>query len=140
MPEFSQVATIPAPTAEVYTVVADVERYPEFVPGVLRVVRNGDLVEMTVLAGPLELAWVHRVTFVPDKEIAMTLVRGPFKRLDGRWRFEPNGDSTLVTYHTAWELDLHLPGAGFIVSRALNANVHQTMQAFRRRIAGQQNV
>lgn len=134
MPELLEEVILTAPVEEVYPVVADVERYPEFLPDVKAVRREGDLVEMTVQAGPLELTWVHRAEFVENREIRLTLVRGPFRRLDGRWSFTPVDGGTLVTYRTAWDLNLPLPGAGLIVSRALKANLEGTIRAFVRRI------
>ncbi|GIW07057.1 MAG: ubiquinone-binding protein [Dehalococcoidia bacterium] len=134
MPELVEEVVLTAPVEDVYQVVADVERYPDFLPDVKAVRRQGDLIEMTVQAGPLELTWVHRADFVENREIRLTLVRGPFRRLDGRWTFTPVEDGTHVTYRTVWELDLPLPGAGFVVSRALKANVEGTVRAFVNRI------
>jgi ribosome-associated toxin RatA of RatAB toxin-antitoxin module len=127
---------VDAPIHDVYTVVADVESYPGFLPGVRRVRRNGDLVEMTVQAGPLELTWTHRATFVEDEKIVLKLVQGPFKKLDGLWSFEDLGGKTAVRYLTDWDLSLTVPGATYFVQRALTANVGQTMSAFKRRIEG----
>ncbi|MFN8535199.1 MAG: SRPBCC family protein [Dehalococcoidia bacterium] len=134
MPELFEEVILKAPVEDVYPVVADVERYPEFLPDVRLVRRQGDLVEMTVQAGPLELTWVHEVTMIENREIRLKLVRGPFRQLDGIWTFSETPEGTHVSYRTIWELDLPVPGAGFVVSRALKANVEGTMRAFVARI------
>ncbi|MCS6802981.1 MAG: SRPBCC family protein [Chloroflexota bacterium] len=134
MPELYQEVIVTAPVDEVYPVVAEVEKYPEFLPDVKTVRREGDLVEMTVQAGPLELTWVHHATFVDNREIRLTLVRGPFRRLDGCWTFTPVEGGTRVSYRTVWDLDLPLPGASLLVARALKANIDGTIRAFARRI------
>lgn len=134
MPKLVQDAVIAAPIHDVYKVVADVEAYPEFLPGVRRVRRDGDRIEMTVQAGPLELTWTHQATFAPDSRITLRLIQGPFKKLDGLWTFEENEGGTAVRNVTDWELSLTVPGATFLVSKALSANMGDTMKAFRKRI------
>jgi ribosome-associated toxin RatA of RatAB toxin-antitoxin module len=34
-----------------------------------------------------------RTVFAPPREITLTLIEGPFRTFDGRWTFEPIGDS-----------------------------------------------
>jgi ribosome-associated toxin RatA of RatAB toxin-antitoxin module len=126
---------IDAPVETVYQVVADVERYPEFLPGVKRVARlEGGLVEMTVGLGPFDLTWTSRARLTPYESIAIDLVEGPFRRMDVRWEFASQGQGTRVRYTTDYELRLSLPGMGRIVSRAIQANTDATIRAFRRRV------
>ena len=126
---------IDAPVETVYQIVADVERYPEFLPGVKRVARlEGDLVEMTVGLGPIDVTWTSKASLTPYESIVIDLVEGPFRRMDVRWEFAPQGDRTWIKYTTDYELRLSLPGMGRIVSRAIQANTDATMRAFRRRV------
>ena len=58
---------IDAPTEKVYQVVSDVTRYPEFLPGVKKVeLFEGDIVEMTVRLGPIDVAWKSKAAFEPN--------------------------------------------------------------------------
>ena len=125
---------IDAPVQKVYQVVADVTRYPEFLPGVQEVTQEGDLFEMVVSLGPIEVAWTSRAVFRPHESIATHLVEGPFRQMDVRWEFTPRDGQTEVRYTTEFELHLRLPGIGRIVSKAIEANTESTMRAFRRRV------
>jgi ribosome-associated toxin RatA of RatAB toxin-antitoxin module len=126
---------IQAPLAQVYGVVADVVRYPEFLPGVQDVVRlDADFVRMTVRLGPLDVSWTSRATLRPNESIFIELVEGPFRQMDVTWEFTPQGDKTWIKYATDFELSLSLPGIRRIAARAIEANADATMEAFRRRI------
>ena len=93
--------------AEMFALVADVERYPEFVPycRALRVVsmrgdqENGELLaDMAVSFNVFRERFRSRVSL--DKNalrIDADYVRGPFRRLKNAWRFadDPNGGSQI---------------------------------------------
>ena len=135
MPQrIEKTGVIDAPLEKVYQVVADVIRYPEFLPGVQEVTQDGDLFEMTVSLGPIEVTWTSRAVFEPYESIETRLVEGPFRHMDVRWEFIPHGDQTQVRYTTDFELYLRLPGIGRIVAKAIEVNTESTMQAFRRRV------
>jgi ribosome-associated toxin RatA of RatAB toxin-antitoxin module len=130
-----KVGEIDAPVEKVYQVVADVTKYPEFLPGVKSVtLLEGGVVEMTASLGPFDVSWTSRAIFVPNQSIAIELVEGPFRRMDVRWEFTPQGDVTRVKYRTDFELRLSVPGIHRIVAKAIEANTDATMTAFRRRI------
>ena len=125
---------IDAPLDLVYRVVADVARYPEFLPGVKRVTQVGDLYEMTVRLGPIDISWTSRATFRPNESIVVELVEGPFAQMDVEWGFAARGDATEVTYVTEYELLLPLPGIRGIAARAIEAQAAEAIRAYRRRI------
>jgi ribosome-associated toxin RatA of RatAB toxin-antitoxin module len=119
----------------VYQVVADVERYPEFLPGVKEVVRlEEDVVEMTVGMGPIDVTWSSKATFTPHESIVIELVEGPFRQMDVRWDFRSQGDQTWVRYTTDFALRLPVPGIRRIAALAIQANADATLDAFRGRI------
>lgn len=84
-----------------FDLVADVERYPEFVPLCERLVvrerreRDGRellTAEMAVGFKAINETFVSRVML--DRaalEIRSTYIDGPFRSMDNRWRFEPLG-------------------------------------------------
>ncbi|MGA9851658.1 MAG: type II toxin-antitoxin system RatA family toxin [Gammaproteobacteria bacterium] len=82
--------------SQMYTLVNDVERYPEFLPWCrsARVLNQTD----TEMYASLELArgGFHR-TFAtrnildPGRGIVIALDNGPFRHLEGHWRFEDFG-------------------------------------------------
>ena len=84
---------------EMFALVTDVPRYPEFLPWCDHAqVRAQDAQGMTAEVG-IALAGVRK-TFVtrnqhePGRRVKMTLVEGPFSQLDGDWQFHPVGDGT----------------------------------------------
>jgi ribosome-associated toxin RatA of RatAB toxin-antitoxin module len=77
---------------EIYRLVTDIERYPEFLPWCERVEILGR--EGQVVTARLHLAYSglrHAFTTsnvqIPDQSVDIDLVDGPFSQLDGRWRF-----------------------------------------------------
>ena len=110
------------------------EKYPEFLPGVKGCATRGDIVEMTVSLGPIDVSWKSKAVFNPYESIVIDLVEGPFRQMDVRWEFTSQGDKTQVKYVTDFELNLRVPGISRIAARAIAANTDATLKAFRRRV------
>jgi len=79
---------------EIYRLVTEVERYPEFLPWCERVEILGRD-EQTVTArlhlaySGLRHAFTTKNVQVADESVRIGLVDGPFSLLDGHWRFVP---------------------------------------------------
>jgi coenzyme Q-binding protein COQ10 len=88
---------VPFSAKEMFAVVADVERYPEFLPlceGLkirLREANGGETIlvaAMTVGYRAIRESFTSRVTLKPESnEINVAYLDGPFSHLDNRWRF-----------------------------------------------------
>jgi ribosome-associated toxin RatA of RatAB toxin-antitoxin module len=94
MRETVRSALVARPPGVLYDLVVDVERYPEFVPGVSAAAvleRNAaeQLARLSVHRGPLRAEFTTRNRLVPGQSVAMELVSGPFKVLQGHWSFTP---------------------------------------------------
>lgn len=82
--------------AEMYRLVTDVATYPAFLPWCERAeVIERDEAGMTArihlaYAG-VRHAFTTRNTHLPDRQLHMALVDGPFSELDGTWDFLPLG-------------------------------------------------
>ena len=111
----SVLLAFPAPA--VYRLVADVQRYAEFLPWCVR----SEVLESTeaeVLAtldvdirGRREKL-VTRNRLSADRAIDLQLVRGPFRRFEGGWRFTALGDDGCrVEVELAFELSSRLMSA-----------------------------
>jgi ribosome-associated toxin RatA of RatAB toxin-antitoxin module len=97
MREVRKSALIARPAARVFGIIADVERYPEFVPGchAARSQRldDGDvLATLEVRRGPLSTTFTTRNRLLEPREVSMQLVDGPFRALVGRWSLQPIGE------------------------------------------------
>ena len=78
--------------AEIYRLVTDIERYPEFLPWCERVdVLSRDDRNVTarlhLAYSGLRHAFTTKNETVPDESVRIDLVDGPFSLLDGFWRF-----------------------------------------------------
>jgi coenzyme Q-binding protein COQ10 len=101
-----------------YRVVADVERYPEFLPWVvaLRVKsrtaearREILMAEMAVGYRALRERYTSQVNLDPDaKTIDVVAVEGPFRCLENHWRFTPDGEGTKVDFRVVFEFSNRL--------------------------------
>jgi ribosome-associated toxin RatA of RatAB toxin-antitoxin module len=130
-------ALLPYPAQQVYGLVADVERYPEFLPWCTEariLSANGDEVTVTLgLASGLARArFTTRNRLEPGRALTMSLVDGPFDHLEGRWDFTPVADA-------GSQADLHVRFStrGFVGALALGpafeAICNHLVDAFARR-------
>ncbi len=77
-----------------YALVDDIEHYPDFLPWCSRATvhrRSSNEVEasLEIARGPIRKSFRTRNTLHPVRSIEISLVAGPFRRLEGQWRFEP---------------------------------------------------
>jgi ribosome-associated toxin RatA of RatAB toxin-antitoxin module len=82
---------------EMFTLVTDVARYPEFLPwcdqaSVIRSDDTGMEAQIGISFSGIRQTFTTRNDHVPDREVRMQLLDGPFSQLDGRWNFVPLGD------------------------------------------------
>ena len=131
----SETITIAAPAARVWEIIADIERYPQWVDDVTeaRVVErdaDGRPVDVEFRASALGRSTHYTLRYdytdVPNA-LRWTMLSGDIQRsIDGAYILNGTGDATEVRYDLAIELVVPLPG--FVKRRAerriLNA-VHQ---------------
>jgi ribosome-associated toxin RatA of RatAB toxin-antitoxin module len=82
--------------AQMFALVNDVERYPEFLPWcvaaqVRAVSANEVTATLRVARGVLQAEFTTLNQLTPDARIQMRLTHGPFRDLSGEWRFEDIG-------------------------------------------------
>jgi ribosome-associated toxin RatA of RatAB toxin-antitoxin module len=92
MASVSRSALVPFSAEQMFALVADVDAYHEFLPwcGDSRVLkREGDVVEGCILISKagFEKTFTTRNRMQPGKMVEIRLVEGPFRHLDGFWRF-----------------------------------------------------
>jgi ribosome-associated toxin RatA of RatAB toxin-antitoxin module len=86
--------------AEMFALVTDVARYPEFLPwcndsAVLERHNDGMVARVGMSMGGLRQSFTTRNQHETDSAVHMRLVDGPFSMLEGTWRFVPLGDGTM---------------------------------------------
>jgi len=110
---------LPYPPDQLFTLVGDVARYPEFVPWVTRMrVFNAheEAPGVDVLDAEAQVSFAfltERFTTRvrrdgPAGQIDVSLIRGPFRKLENRWRFTPQGVGTLVEFEIDFEFSSRL--------------------------------
>jgi coenzyme Q-binding protein COQ10 len=103
MPQFSTKRSVRHAATEMFDLVADVERYPEFVPlcKSLKVRQRRDgpegvevlIADMTAAYKLISETFISRVTLDrPNLQILVEYLDGPFSRLENRWTFRPAGE------------------------------------------------
>ena len=115
MPRFNSRRRVNHSASEMFDLVADVERYPEFVPlcQSLKIRQrnpgpNGTevvIADMTVSFKLVRETFTSRVTLDrPNLNILVEYLRGPFSKLENRWTFEPKSDNSCeVGFYIAYE-------------------------------------
>ncbi|MBR1161854.1 type II toxin-antitoxin system RatA family toxin [Bradyrhizobium elkanii] len=100
MPRFSSKRRVRHTAPQMFDLVADVERYPEFVPlchslKIRQRTPKDDgtevvVADMTVSFKLVRETFTSRVTLDrPNLKILVEYLRGPFSNLENRWSFEP---------------------------------------------------
>jgi coenzyme Q-binding protein COQ10 len=102
MPQFSTRRRVKHSSAKMFDLVADIERYPEFVPlcRTMRVIRRAQLADCAVIIAEMTVAYkliresfTSRVTLDQVKQtILVEYLDGPFSRMENRWTFRPVED------------------------------------------------
>jgi len=108
MPQFETRRLVKHSPDRMYDLVADVEKYPEFLPlcdGLTvrsKKERDGKtllVADMTVGYKAIRETFTTQVLLKPDERaIDVKYLDGPFRYLDNRWRFEPTDDGGCSVY------------------------------------------
>lgn len=102
MPKFENVRLVRHTPENMFQLVADVERYPEFLPLCEKLVvrsrrERGEksllVADMTVGYNVIRETFTSQVLLSPDDNaIDVKYIDGPFRYLHNRWNFEADGD------------------------------------------------
>jgi coenzyme Q-binding protein COQ10 len=104
MPRFSSKRRVRHAAQQMFDLVADVERYPEFVPlcQALKIRQRTPqddgteivIADMTVSFKLVRESFTSKVTLDrPNMKIRVEYLRGPFSNLENRWTFEPKSET-----------------------------------------------
>jgi coenzyme Q-binding protein COQ10 len=128
---------------DMFDLVADIERYPEFVPlcRSTRVSRRAKMEEgvetlrseMTVAYKMISETFVTRVTLdKPRLQIQVQYLEGPFRQLENRWTFRPLGENACeVEFFISYEFRSRT--LGFLMGSMFDMAFRKFADAFERR-------
>lgn len=122
MPSFQTTRRVRHAPDKMFDLVADVEQYPRFVPLcealTVRLKRPLDdgrevmVADMTVSYALFRETFTSKVTLDrPNNEILVEYLDGPFRHLENRWTFRPDGEGCVVGFWITYEFKSRTLGA-----------------------------
>jgi coenzyme Q-binding protein COQ10 len=143
MPQFSTKRQVRHSAADMFDLVADVERYPQFVPLCQSLTvrrrtqdaagRDVIVADMTVAYKMIRETFTSRVTLDRAKsEILVEYLEGPFRTMNNRWRFRPTGEQACeVEFFITYEFRSRT--LGLLMGGIFDAAFRRFSAAFERR-------
>ena len=114
MPTHSEQRVLPYTPAQMFDLVAAIERYPEFLPwclGARITKREGDVIDGDLLIGfkIFRERFSSRVTLDRARHrIDVRYGQGPLRHLDNRWRFLAHEQGCLIDFYVDFEFQSRL--------------------------------
>ena len=136
MPSVHRSALLPYRAADVFAIVNDVARYPEFLPWcsnaeVLEETAEEVLAALSLSARGVKETFTTRNLLTPFEKIEMVLVAGPFRELSGCWTFRALGDDEGC--RVALDLEFQLKGMKSLLGTVFRRSADQMVESFCRR-------
>ena len=135
MPAIHRHAIVPYTPEQMFRLVDDVERYPEFLPwcaAAKEISREGDVVtgRVELAKGGIHKAFTTRNKLTPPERIEMSLVEGPFRHLHGFWCFDPlkGGEACKVMLELDYEFSSRL--VSMAIGPVFNTVANSLVDAF----------
>jgi len=144
MPRHSETKRLPHTARQMYDLVADVARYPEFLPwtAAARIksrtpVDGGEVMEADLVISfkVFRERFGSRVTLLPGQQVILTeYIDGPFRQLKSVWRFAdlPSGGCEV-----SFEVDFEFRNAilAGVIGLVFNEAMQRVVRAFQARAA-----
>jgi ribosome-associated toxin RatA of RatAB toxin-antitoxin module len=137
MTVISKSALVSYSPAQMFALVDGIEAYPEFLPwcrGAKVLSRTDDEVRATIelSKGGVEKAFTTCNRNQKNKMIEMRLVEGPFRQLEGFWRFDALGDDGCkVSFDLEFEFASRM--LGMVVGPVFSQIANSLVDSFHRR-------
>ena len=142
MPMFNSTRRVKHSSAEMFALVADVEKYPQFLPlceGLVvrrRTPREDGgevlLADMTVGYKAIRETFTSRVTLDPaNLKILVEYVDGPFRYLENRWSFKPLDTGSEIGFFISYEFASRM--LGLLMGAMFDKAFRKFAEAFERR-------
>lgn len=108
MPTHAEKRVVPYTPKQLFDLVADVERYPEFLPWAVaaRITkRQGNVFHADMVVGfkMIRERFSSRVTLTEPNRVDVVYLDGPFRYMNNHWIFEPHEDGCLIDFYVDFE-------------------------------------
>ena len=137
MPTHAERRVLPYTPEQLFALVADIERYPEFLPwcaGARIRRRDGNTILADLVIGfkMVRERFTSKVVLTPTTRIDVAYSEGPFKYLTNHWVFEPEPTGGCsIDFFVDFELRSRLLQA--LIGLVFNEAVHHMVDAFEKR-------
>ena len=136
MPTHAEKKVLRYTPEQLFDMVADVRRYPEFLPwcvGARVVEQKGDVLtaDMTIGFKMFRETFRSRVSLERPDHVHVEYLTGPFRYLNNHWRFTPVEGGTEVNFFVDFEFKSRLLQA--VIGTVFNEAVRLMVRAFERR-------
>ncbi|RTE87397.1 MULTISPECIES: type II toxin-antitoxin system RatA family toxin [Gammaproteobacteria] len=141
MPQVERSALVHYSCEQMFDLVNDITAYPEFVPGCVgaRLLSSNDVhgnqvieAELSISKAGIQQTFATRNTLHPHHTVDMQLLNGPFKSLQGGWKFEPlSDDACKVILQLDFEFSSKL--LHFAFAKVFNEVTSRMVDAFAKR-------
>ncbi|WP_028464892.1 type II toxin-antitoxin system RatA family toxin [Nisaea denitrificans] len=109
MPTHAEQRVVPFTPEQLYDLIADIQRYPEFLPwcvGARIRKRDGSRIVADLVIGYklIRERFTSTVTLSPEQNrIDVEYTDGPFKYLNNHWVFEPHPEGCMIDFYVDFE-------------------------------------
>jgi len=138
MPTHAEKRILPYTPEQLFEMVAEVERYPEFLPWCVAARVRQRESQDTVVVSDLVIGYkffrerfTSRVELDPPRRINVVYSDGPFKFLNNHWIFEPDKDGCRIDFYVNFEFRSRLMQRA--VGIVFNEAVRRMVDAFEKR-------
>ena len=138
MPTHAEKRTLPYRPEQLFDIVADIERYPEFIPWCVacRVTKRQDNViwgDLMVGFKVFREKFTSKVTLDRPRRIDVEYINGPFRYLNNHWIFIPEqgGEATTIDFYIDFEFQSRILRAA--ATPVFNEAVRRMVAAFESR-------
>ncbi|MBT3767978.1 MAG: type II toxin-antitoxin system RatA family toxin [Rhodospirillaceae bacterium] len=139
MPKHAEKKVLPHTPEQMYALVADIEKYPDFLPWCVatRIKKREDegptlIADMVIGFKMVREKFTSHVVLTEPRQIDVKYFDGPFKYLENKWIFDPHGDGEcLVDFYVDFEFRSRLLEK--IMGPLFEKAVHRMITAFESR-------
>jgi coenzyme Q-binding protein COQ10 len=136
MPTHAETKLVPYRPDQLFDLVADVGKYPQFLPWCVAArVRSATeaelLADLTIGFGPFRESFASRVTLDRPHQVRVRYENGPFRYLKNQWKFTPDPRGCRVDFFVDFEFRSRLLQAAIGV--VFNEAVRRMVNAFLKR-------
>ncbi|OAQ14725.1 hypothetical protein F480_10405 [Bibersteinia trehalosi Y31] len=137
MPSVNQSALVGYSAEQMYQLVNDYEKYPQFLSGcigakTLSLGENELNAELVIQKLGISQRFSTHNTMIVNEKITMQLLEGPFKQLSGAWTFEPF-DEQSCKINLMLEFEFESPWVAMVFGKVFNELTLKMVNAFKQR-------